>query len=244
MLVRSIGRDPTVQVDLYTVRVNQGDYIVQCTDGVHQFVSEDEICEIVMHVPPEEACKQLLALAEKRGTEDNLTVQVIRIDRVEEMMFYRGLPIYREVSQPMSHEVEVGQILDGRVQITELVSRSGMASIFKGTDLQTGETVALKVPFMQFESDPAFFSRFQREESIGRKLKHPYILRIVPFEDKSRPYIVTEFLQGQTLRAVMQSAGKLPVKDALTITSRIRSATTAASASWISASPRRPACGG
>ena len=84
-------------------------------------------------------------------------MQVVRVDRVEEMMFYRGLPIYREVSQPMSHEVEVGQTLDGRFQITELISRSGMASIFKGIDTQTGETVALKVPFMQFESDPAFY---------------------------------------------------------------------------------------
>jgi serine/threonine protein phosphatase PrpC len=221
MLVRSVGREPTVQVDLYTVRVNQGDYIVQCTDGVHQFASEDEICEIVTHVPPEEACKQLLALAEKRGTEDNLTVQVVRIDRVEEMMFYRGLPIYRELSQPMSHEVEVGQTLDGRFQITELVARSGMASIFKGIDTQTGETVAVKIPFMQFESDPAFFSRFQREESIGRKLKHPFILRIVPVEEKSRPYIVMEFLQGQTLRSVMQSTGRMPVQDALKIASRI-----------------------
>ena len=47
--------------------------------------------------------------------------------------------------------------------------------------------MALKIPFMQFESDPAFFTRFQREESIGKKLKHPYILRIMPVEDKSRP---------------------------------------------------------
>ena len=78
MLMRSIGRDPTVQVDLYDVRVNQGDYLVQCTDGVHQFLTEDEICEIVTHAPPEEACKQLVALAEKRGTEDNLSVQVVR----------------------------------------------------------------------------------------------------------------------------------------------------------------------
>jgi serine/threonine-protein kinase len=222
MLMRSIGREPTVQVDLYTVRVNQGDYIVQCTDGVHQFLTEDEICEIVTHVPPDEACKQLLALAEKRGTEDNLTVQVIRIDRVEEMMFYRGLPIYREVSQPMGHEVEVGQTLDGRFQITELISRSGMASIFKAKDLKTGQIVAVKVPFMQFESDPGFYSRFQREEQIGQKLNHPYILHVLPVEEeKSRPYIVMEFLQGQTLRHILRSVPQLPVADALSIASRI-----------------------
>jgi serine/threonine-protein kinase len=221
MLMRSIGREPTVQVDLYTVRVNQGDYVVQCTDGVHQFMTEDELCEIVTHAPPDEACKQLLALAEKRGTEDNITVQVVRVDRVEEMMIYRGLPIYREVSLPMSHEVEVGQTIDDRFQITELVSRSGMASIFKGIDQKTGETVAVKIPFMQFESDPAFFSRFEREESIGKKLRHPYVLRIIPVEEKSRPYIVMEFLQGRELRSMMQAVERMPVKDALTITSRI-----------------------
>ena len=221
VLMRSVGREPTVQVDLYTIRVNQGEFIVQCCDGVHQFVSEAEIGEIVLRTSPQEACGELIALAEKRGTQDNLTVQIIRVDRVEDVMFYRGLPIYREVSQPMGHEVEVGQTIDGRFEITDLIARSGMASIFKGKDLQTGGTVALKVPFMQFESDPAFYDRFQREETIGRRLNHPYILKIVPVEEKSRPYIVMEYLQGQTLRQVLQSVGRLPAADALDAASRI-----------------------
>jgi serine/threonine protein kinase len=52
---------------------------------------------------------------------------------------------------------------------------------------------------MQFESDPGFFSRFQREEEIGLKLNHPNILKFIPVEKKSRPYIVTEYLRGYTL---------------------------------------------
>ncbi len=221
VLMRSVGREPMVQVDLYTVRVNQGDYIVQCTDGMHHYMTEEELFEIVTHNPPNEACKQLLALAERRGTVDNLTVQVVRIDRVEEMMVYRGLPIYREVAQPMTNEVDVGQTLDDRFKITELVSRSGMASIFKAIDEKTGEAVAIKIPFMQFESDPAFFTRFQREESIGKRLRHPYVLRIIPVEEKSRPYIVMEFLEGHTLRSLMQSMERMPVKDAVAIAGRI-----------------------
>ena len=59
--------------------------------------------------------------------------------------------------------------LDDRFQIQEVVSRSGMASIFKAKDMTTGEIVAIKIPHMQFESDVAFFSRFQREaESLAR----------------------------------------------------------------------------
>lgn len=221
LLTRSIGKEPTIQVDLYTVRVNQGDFLVQCSDGLHHCVAEGEIAEIVTHAPPDEACRQLIALASKRGTDDNLSIQVVRIDRVEEVMFYRGLPIYKEIEQPMSHETEVGDVLDGRFQITELISRSGMASIFKAKDLQTDSIVAVKIPFMQFESDPAFFTRFQREESIGRTLNHPYVLHILSVEEKSRPYIAMEYLKGQTLRQVMRSVERMPVNDALAIAGRI-----------------------
>ena len=64
-------------------------------------------------------------------------------------------------------DIQAGQLLDGRFQILELISRSGMATIFKATDLLTKSDVALKVPFMEFESDPGFYSRFEREEEIG-----------------------------------------------------------------------------
>jgi serine/threonine-protein kinase len=96
-----------------------------------------------------------------------------------------------------------------------------MASIFKARDLKTDRLVALKVPFMQFESDPGFYSRFEREEAIGKALNHPYILHIVPIEEpKSRPYIAMELLEGETLRHYMGSMPRVPVADALRIGSR------------------------
>ena len=221
ILTRCLGKEPTVKVDYHAIQVNRGDYLVQCTDGMHNCITLEELSKIVIHNSPDDACQELVALAEKRGTDDNLSVQIIHIDRVEEVVVYRGLPIYREPEPYMSNEIEVGKILDNRFRITDLVSRSGMASIFKAQDQQTGETVAVKIPFMQFESDPAFYTRFQREESIGKTLKHPYILRILSVEEKSRPYIVMEFLQGQTLRKVLRSVDRMPVKDALAIASRI-----------------------
>src|SRR5262249_46521927 len=74
------------------------------------------------------------------------------------------------------NEFQIGQVLDARFRITHLISRSGMSSVYKATDLFTGKPVALKVPFMQLESDPTMFSRFEREEAIGKVLDHPYIL--------------------------------------------------------------------
>ncbi len=221
MLTRSLGREPIVQVDFYTATVNRGDYLVLCSDGLYTCITPEEIAEIVTHATPAEACRELVTLAEKRGTDDNLSVQVIQIHRVEQLMYYRGLPIYQEPEHTMSHEIEVGDVLDGRFQINGVIARSGMASIFKAKDFETGKVVAIKVPLMQFESDPGFFSRFQREEEIGKLLQHPYVLHITPVPDKSRPYIVMEYLEGQTLRQAMRSVGQMPVEHALPIASQI-----------------------
>jgi serine/threonine-protein kinase len=121
----------------------------------------------------------------------------------------------------MSREVEVGEVLDGRFQITGVVARSTTATIFRATDLKTGRPAAVKVPFLQFESDPNFFARFQREEAIARELDHPFVLKVIPVEDKSRPYIAMEYLAGQTLARLLHSFRPLPVKDALEIARRI-----------------------
>jgi len=221
LLTRSIGKDITVQVDIYSRPIRNGSVLVQCSDGLYAHVTEQEIRETVLRAAPADACRQLIELAEKRGTDDNLSIQVIAIDDVPVVLYHLGNP-YTERVNAMHGESEIGQVLDDRFELTDVISRSGMASIYKARDRQTGQTVAVKVPFMQFESDPAFFSRFQREEEIGRLLDHPYILHFVPVDGKkSRPYIAMELLEGQTLRQRMRNAGSLSVDEALTTASRV-----------------------
>ena len=186
--------------------------------------ADSEIADIVSRLSPAQACRQLVALAEQRGTDDNLSVQVIQINDVEKIAYYRGVPMYHETTDPTTrYELRPGQTLDDRFLITETISRSGMATIFKATDLKTKETVAVKVPFMEFESDPGFYSRFQREEEIGSRLNHPYILKFIPVEEeqRSRPYIVTEYLRGYTLAHLLNSVRPMPEKDAVKLASRI-----------------------
>lgn len=131
-------------------------------------------------------------------------------------------PSNSSVSFPTSNELQVGQVLDGRFKILDLINRGGMAWIYEALDRQTGRSVALKVPLMQFESDPGFFSRFQREENIGLTLEHPYLLNIFPGgADKSRPYIVMEYLEGQTLAARLREEKRLPENEAVRIVSQI-----------------------
>ena len=121
----------------------------------------------------------------------------------------------------MITEVQPNEILDGRLQIEGVISRSGMASIYKAKDLMTGQAVAVKVPHQQFESDPASFARFQREAEIGKKLNHPNILRLLDVGLHSRPYIVMEYLEGETLDQVMNKIRPLPISDAVQIARQV-----------------------
>jgi len=54
-------------------------------------------------------------------------------------------------------------------RIEGVAARSGMASIFRATDLRTGQQVAIKVPHPEMESDPVFYDRFRREQEIGQR---------------------------------------------------------------------------
>jgi serine/threonine-protein kinase len=111
-------------------------------------------------------------------------------------------------------EVSVGEKLD-QYQLTEVIARSGMASIFKATDTRTGQTVAIKVPYVQFESDVVFYSRFQREEEVGRRLNNPHIVKVLVPEKKSRMYIAMEYVDGISLRALMRDQRPMATDKAL-----------------------------
>jgi eukaryotic-like serine/threonine-protein kinase len=103
----------------------------------------------------------------------------------------------------MMREVNVGDKLD-QYLLTELIARSGMASIFKAIDQISGATVAIKVPYLQFESDVVFYERFRREEDVGRRLDHPNIIKVLTPRHKSRMYIAMEYVDGISLRAIMR----------------------------------------
>jgi serine/threonine protein kinase len=116
--------------------------------------------------------------------------------------------------------LRVGDQLD-HYRIDALVARSGMASIFRATDLRTGRTVAIKMPHPEMESDPLFFDRFHREEEIGRMLDHPGVMRVLESDDRSQLYMVMEWVDGRLLREILSEQGKLPPERAVRIALRI-----------------------
>ena len=100
-------------------------------------------------------------------------------------------------------------------RIDALVARSGMASIFRATDLRNGRQVAIKIPHPEVEADPVLFERFQRESEIGDKLDHPGVMKVFPDTNQSRVYMVMEWVDGRLLRVVLHEQKQLPAERAV-----------------------------
>jgi serine/threonine protein kinase len=114
------------------------------------------------------------------------------------------------------HSTDAGSQLDHYV-VEDLLARSNTASIFRGTDLRTGQQVAIKIPHPGVEGDLLFYERFRREGKICEKLDHPAVVKAYKDDQRSQMYLVMELAEGQLLRQLLSEQGKLPVERSVRI---------------------------
>jgi serine/threonine-protein kinase len=116
--------------------------------------------------------------------------------------------------------LEVGDTLD-HYRLDAAVARGGMATLFRATDLNDGRTVAIKVPHAEMEADPVLVERFRREQEIGQELDHPGIVKTYDGEERSRLYMVIEWVEGRLLRAILSEERQIQVERATQLTLEI-----------------------
>jgi len=124
--------------------------------------------------------------------------------------------------QPMT-SLHTGEQLD-HYKIEGVTARSGMASIFRGTDLRDGRQVAIKVPHPEMEGDPVLYDRFQREMQIGQKLDHPGVMKVFSGDGQTQVYMVMEWVEGRLLRQILNEQRKLSAQRAIKIATGIAEA--------------------
>lgn len=113
-----------------------------------------------------------------------------------------------------------GEQLD-HYRIDAAVARSGMAVLYRGTNLENGQQVAIKIPHAEMQTDPILFERFKREEEIGQLLDHPGVVKTYNSEQRSRIYMVIEWANGRLLRSILNEEKALSPDRAVRITLNI-----------------------
>jgi serine/threonine-protein kinase len=126
----------------------------------------------------------------------------------------------------------IGEIIDGRYQLTRVVGSGGMATIYAAIDLRLDRQVAVKVMHSHLAQDEQFVSRFIREAKAAASLSHPNIVAVLDqgWNQGGAPcvFIVMELIEGATLRDYLIEQGSLTPERALSIITPVASALAAA----------------
>lgn len=121
----------------------------------------------------------------------------------------------------------IGKRISGRYQILETIGGGGMANVYKAHDAILNRSVAVKVLRPQFSDDEEFIRRFRREAQAATSLSHPNVVNIYDVgEEEDIYYIVMEYVDGLTLKQLIQQRGSLPITEVVSIMSQISSAIT------------------
>src|SRR5436305_8269252 len=118
-----------------------------------------------------------------------------------------------QIAQPQD-----GTLLAGRYLLGDEIGSGGMGSVFQATDLRTGGPVAVKLLHPALARNPTYRERLRREAQIAASLTSPRVVRVVDLDEHDGiPFIVQEFVAGQTLDRRLEREGKLPLAEALAI---------------------------
>jgi serine/threonine protein phosphatase PrpC len=202
-LNRALGADANIEVDYLAFDLKPGDALILCTDGVHEFVSPSEMTGIVASAADlDAAARAMVDRAAANGSDDNLTVQIVRIDSLAE-----------ESAQDVLHGAELALAaevpgipydLDG-YRIVREIHATDRSHVYVAVDSETGERVALKVLSWDLRDNPGARRRFAMEEWVARRLNSPHVVRAVKTQRRRTSlYTVSELIEGQTLRTWMQ----------------------------------------
>ena len=108
--------------------------------------------------------------------------------------------------------------LAGRYTIERPLGHGGMATVYLARDDDLGRPVAVKLLAESLAADPEFRARFIREARAAARLNHPNVVPVFDAgEDGGRPYIVMEYVDGETLADVLRRRGRVPPEEAVDI---------------------------
>jgi eukaryotic-like serine/threonine-protein kinase len=110
----------------------------------------------------------------------------------------------------------IGTLIGERFKLEEKVGSGGMSSVYRAFDPTLERLVAIKMMHRDISSDPDQLERFRREARAVARLNHPHVVTVIDAgEDDGAPYIVFEYVEGETLKERIRRLGRLPIDEAV-----------------------------
>lgn len=198
-LSRALGMDSQIRMDYTSFQVEREDVFLFMSDGVYEFVTDAFMTQSVQKYRDDfDLIAKIIAdKAYDAGSDDNITIQVVRVDALPKKNVKE---IHRQLEEkPFAPLLEAREQFDGYTVIREL-SASSRSHVYLGVDNETNISVVLKIPSIDMRGDKVYLERFLMEEWIAGRIKSPHVAKsYIPSRKRNYLYNVSEYIEGQTL---------------------------------------------
>ena len=226
-LNRALGVEAEVRLDYATQPVTLHDRFLLCSDGVHGFLTDQNIADILRErSAPEDTAGALVGAALQSGSTDNCTALVMDVvalptaGSADISAAILRLPV---IPAPIR-----GETIDGFV-LKALISEGRYSRLFGAEDEIEGGTVALKFPKPQMASVDAYRAAFVREAWVGARVHNPWVGRVIelPPGRQTCLYTVMPLYQGELLETRLSRSPALGLEEGRNITVKLARAVAA-----------------
>lgn len=196
-LVRAIGARHNVDIDYRRVTLAAGDVYVLSTDGVHEHIDGQVVRRALRSGGLDDAARAIAEEALDRGSTDNLTVQLLRVEALAEPAL---API--DSALPLPQSLRPGDSLDG-FRLLRDIHQTHRSRLLLALDAADNK-VALKIPGVETGENTEYLQRFLYEEWVARRVDSPHIIKAaVADAPRSACYVAMQWIEGITLRQWM-----------------------------------------
>jgi serine/threonine protein phosphatase PrpC/predicted Ser/Thr protein kinase len=200
-LTRALGIEQTFDIDYQTKLLEPNDIYIIATDGVYEFLEGGQIANIILNstsltIAAETIIQQALSL----GSDDNLSVQIVRIDHVPQ---YQLDEVHQLTMLPLPPRLLPRMQFDGYDILREIYI-SSRSHVFLARDIASQQTVVIKTPSTELRNDKQYLGRFMLEEWIAKRINNPHVAKaVIANRKRNFLYLVTEFIDGISLNQWM-----------------------------------------
>jgi serine/threonine protein phosphatase PrpC len=200
-LTRALGIDQTFDIDYQSQLLEQGDIYIIATDGVYEFLNGTQIADIILNADTlNNAADDIIEKALSLGSDDNLSIQIVRIDNVPE---YQLDEVHQLTMLPLPPRLSPRMQFDG-YEILREIYISSRSHVFLARDNDTQQAVVIKTPSTELRNDNQYLERFMLEEWIAKRINNPHVAKaIIPKRNRNFLYLVIEFIDGISLNQWM-----------------------------------------
>jgi serine/threonine protein phosphatase PrpC len=202
-LGRALGAGPNVEIDYLSWGAEVGEAYLLATDGVHENLDAAAV-HAAMALYPDDfdaAAAAITTVALERGSQDNLTVQLLRIDELPDADASQLQAQRASLQLPPALQPRMS--FEGYTIVRELHA-SSRSHVHLAVSQSNGQHVVLKTPSVDLRGNPAYLDSFLLEEWIARRLDHVHVAKAAQeHHQRSHLYVAMEYIEGQTLKQWM-----------------------------------------